>query len=362
MADTSDVKNLFDAVLNYVTQKTDDSNAILTEIREKFNAINGERDANSGIQGIHDNIDRTFARIEEIGGDIGGRFNGVDGKLSELGSNVAEILRIQRDEISGLRQSAEKLAGVEAKLSEAQEQIKSKDVEIADLSKKIEDQNAEIKTLQGNLKSSQKKFDDMQAEEQKAIDELKKQLADSSTEREDIEKNLSVTGESLTTWRESVKIYIPVRKALAKCATFKNLLEARGLTDDSEIGILAFVREIGTGKNLDFLDAIYEAAKDLRSKQPVPQPMTSDEVEVYNALNQCYRQTHNINHDVFTTPGSRNSIAESFEKIPFSAKEASALKTPTVKNFKFTKKIYVPMLVNEIGTMKRQALVEASNI
>lgn len=296
------------------------SEKITAGFTEVYRNINGTRDnlskkIDDKIQDVHNNIDSTRDIFSKT--------------LTTIGGNVAEILRLQRK--------------VESKLSETESQL-------ADKQREIEALNAELQRVRGELKKANDEINSLH----KDIGEKSGELTAANAERTSVEKSLS-------DWRAAAKIYVPVRNAMQKCPTFTDFLEQRGLTDDSEIGLFAFIQEIG--RTRDFLSGVHSAALEAKKRQGNnPQPMTPDEVEVYEALNQCYRSIWEIDFDVFTTPGSRKSIAAPFEKTPFSREDATYFRDPRNRNLKFTKNIYVPLLLNEEGRMYIQAQVDAGNL
>ena len=89
--------------------------------------------------------------------------------------------------------------------------------------------------------------------------------------------------------------------------------------------------------------------------------MSKEELAVYEALNKCYRRIWNINFDVFVTPGERKPIGEEIYKIFFSKDDAIVLRDPRNRSMKYTKGIYVPLLLNREEKMYKQAYVEAVN-
>ena len=249
--------------------------------------------------------------------------------LSIIGKTVTEILQLQKN--------------VEAKLSETESQL-------ADKQREIENLERELQTARADLKKANDEIDSLR----KDIGEKSGELTAAHEERDSVEKSLS-------DWREAAKIYVPVRNAMQKCPIFTDFIEQRGLTDDSEIGLFAFIQDLG--KTIDFLNEVHVAATNAKKGQGNnPQPMTPEEAKVYDALNKCYRSIWEIDFDVFTTPGSRKSIAAPFEKTPFVKEEAAYLKDPRSRNWKFTKNIYVPLLLNREGKPYKQAQVDASSM
>lgn len=311
---SEDVGNTLDEKLGDVHKKITDS------FTEAHKNINGTRDALSKkiddkIQDVHKNIDSTREKFS--------------GTLDTISGTVGEILRLQKD--------------VASKLSETESQL-------ADKQREIENLNAELQNVRAELQKANDEINSLH----KDIGEKSGELTAANEERNSVEKSLS-------DWRAATKIYEPVRDAMQNCPTFSDFLEQRGLTDDSEIGLFAFIQDLG--KTIDFLNEVHIAALNAKKGQGnTPQPMTPDEVAVYDALNQCYRDIWEIDFDVFTTPGSRKSIAAPFEKTPFVKEEAVYLKDPRNRNWKFTKNIYVPLLLNREGKPYKQAQVDASSM
>lgn len=120
------------------------------------------------------------------------------------------------------------------------------------------------------------------------------------------------------------------------------------------------MQEIDTG--VEFLKDVHKTAVEFKNEKGAGvEPMTAAERKVYLALNACYRQLWNIDFDVFTAPGSRQPLGEPFQKADFNSKEATALKDPRNKGFRFTKNIYVPLLLNGAGSILLPAYVDAGN-
>ena len=288
------------------------------------------------VDGIPENLSGKFTGVENRISGLEGKVDGVSQNISvvndniiKLGGVVDEILRIQRE--------------VQAKLAETEAQLSAKQNEINRLTGEVSEAKAKIGSLNNQID-----------EKIKAANSLRHSLDTAYSERNSAEKSLSV-------WKDAVEIYVPVREALRNCETFRNLLEQRGLTDDSEIGLFTFVQELG--KTMDFLGQIHTVAVDAKKQQGAnPQLMTYDEAEVYRALNRCYRKIWNVDFDVFTTPGSRKSLDAPFEKTEFNKDEAFYMKDMRNKSLRYTINLYVPLLLNREGKPSKMAYVDASNL
>ena len=277
--------------------------------------------------GISDGVQGEIGTVKET---LGNRFDAVDEKLTTLTTNFNKLFDEQAAELERLRAEA---AQVEVLKTQAA------------------DKDKEISNLSADLNFSKEKSDGLSKELESVAGKLIEAQKELETERQDS----AAAKEALKVWREAVADYVPVRDALKNCSVFGKLLEECGLTDETDIGLFAFVQELG--KTMDFLSYIHAAALDAKKSQP--QLMSKEELAVYEALNRCYRCIWKIDFDVFVTPGERKPIGDAFYKIPFSKDDAVVLKDPRNRSMKFVKGIYVPLLLNREGKMYKQAYVEA---
>ena len=373
------LSDLFDKVkeitLKYFDEKVGDANKMFERIEKKIDDMSGKvegfQDVGKKIDnvpdsldekfnGVHENINRTFTKTDEIHRKIGeipaaleekfqncgrkiesgfsevdGKFSAVEKNISALSADVGKILKIYEDEILSLKKSAEVVPGLKLQ---------------------IETQQKEISTLTADLNTAQNEKNSLAKELGEKENELKIALENFQRAQEES----ADAKKSLQTWEEAAEIYKPVRTALNNCETFQKFVEERGLNDNSDAGLFLFVQELG--KTIDFVNDIYQVAVELKKNQGNnAQPMTAEETAVYDALNKAYRKIWNIDFDIFTTPGNRKNISEPFEKTAFS-NEAINLKDPRNKSLKYTTKIYVPMLLSREGRMYKPAFVEAGNL
>ncbi|MBQ9441890.1 MAG: hypothetical protein IJU55_02640 [Selenomonadaceae bacterium] len=373
------LSDLFDEVKKitskYFDEKVGDANKMFERIEKKIDDMSGKvegfQDVGKKIDnipdsldekfnGVHENINRTFTKTDEIHRKIGeipaaleekfqncgrkiesgfsevdGKFSAVEKNISALSADVGKILKIYEDEILSLKKSAEVVPGLKLQ---------------------IETQQKEISTLTADLNTAQNEKNSLAKELGEKENELKIALENFQRAQEES----ADAKKSLQTWEEAAEIYKPVRTALNNCETFQKFVEERGLNDNSDAGLFLFVQELG--KTIDFVNDIYQVAVELKKNQGNnAQPMTAEETAVYDALNKAYRKIWNIDFDIFTTPGNRKNISEPFEKTAFS-NEAINLKDPRNKSLKYTTKIYVPMLLSREGRMYKPAFVEAGNL
>ena len=373
------LSDLFDEVKKitskYFDEKVGDANKMFERIEKKIDDMSGKvegfQDVGKKIDnipdsldekfnGVHENINRTFTKTDEIHRKIGeipaaleekfqncgrkiesgfsevdGKFSAVEKNISALSADVGKILKIYEDEILSLKKSAEVVPGLKLQ---------------------IETQQKEISTLTADLNTAQNEKNSLAKELGEKENELKIALENFQRAQEES----ADAKKSLQTWEEAAEIYKPVRTALNNCETFQKFVEERGLNDNSDAGLFLFVQELG--KTIDFVNDIYQVAVELKKNQGNnAQPMTAEETADYDALNKAYRKIWNIDFDIFTTPGNRKNISEPFEKTAFS-NEAINLKDPRNKSLKYTTKIYVPMLLSREGRMYKPAFVEAGNL
>lgn len=373
------LSDLFDKVkeitLKYFDEKVGDANKMFERIEKKIDDMSGKVEGFQDVckkidnvhdsldekfNGVHENINRTFTKTDEIHRKIGeipaaleekfqncgrkiesgfsevdGKFSAVEKNISALSADVGKILKIYEDEILSLKKSAEVVPGLKLQ---------------------IETQQKEISTLTADLNNAQNEKNSLE----KSLYEKENELKTAQENFQRAQEESADAKKSLQTWEEAAEIYKPVRTALNNCETFQKFVEERGLNDNSDAGLFIFVQELG--KTIDFVNDIYQVAVDLKKNQGNnAQPMTAEETAVYDALNKAYRKIWNIDFDIFTTPGNRKNISEPFEKTAFS-NEAINLKDPRNKSLKYTTKIYVPMLLSREGRMYKQAFVEAGNL
>ena len=194
--------------------------------------------------------------------------------FKEIKSDLSKLIKSQEVELKALRDKANRVEELRKTLTEKNnlidelnDKLKRAEDEAGNLSRELQDMDAKLTAAQ----------DDLRAERQ----------------------NHDATKMALQSWRDAVADYALVRDAMRNCSTFGEFLRKRGLTDETDMGLFAFVQELG--KTIDFLSSVYQAAYDARKVQPTL--MTKKECAVYMALNRCYRKIWNIDFDVFVTPG-----------------------------------------------------------
>ena len=378
---SSAIQSAFKDELQHVHKNIDDTrenlftriDSIPASLDEKFKSVNSEISSVSetlggkivelerkvtGIpssleqkfSGINDRINALEGKVSSIPENLSGKFDSVETRIGGLEGKVAGVSQ----NISVVNDNIIKLGGVVDKILRIQQEVQAK---LAETEEQLSDKQDKINRLTGEVSEAKAKIDSLNKqidEKIKDADSLRLSRDTAYSERDSAKKSLSV-------WKDAVEIYVPVREALRNCETFRNLLEQRGLTDDSEIGLFTFVQELG--KTMDFLGQIHTVAVDAKKQQGAnPQLMTYNEAEVYRALNRCYRKIWNVDFDVFTTPGSRKSLDAPFEKTEFNKDEAFYMKDMRNKSLRYTINLYVPLLLNREGKPSKMAYVDASNL
>lgn len=339
------VGDLFDELKSSFVRFFNDKEQTVNEIRNDVSQIKaGTTAVQSELANLKNNLDERFngvdGKIFTIEKNLDGKIDGVNNNVSSFGdrfnrldSSVGEILAICRSERADLI----------SQLSAAKDTVIS--------------QRDKINRPEGELKSANENL----SSQTSALDYTRAELTRTQNELSRAQKNSADAQKSLQALTQVLEIYAPVRTAMKNCATFRSLLEERALSDDSQAGLFAFAQEIG--KTTDFVSAVHKAALDERSRQNLNPPvMTCEEIAVYDALNRCCRQVWKIDFDIFTTPGSRASIVEPFEKTFFNRVEAVYFKDARNTGLKYTQGIYVPLLLNREGRVLRQAYAAAGNL
>ena len=310
----------------------------LDEVKEAVSAnnIGGDiqtlkQDVTDIKSGINDGVQVEIGAVKDT---LANRFNAVDAKLSTLNDNFNELFGERNAELERLRGEA---------------------AQVENLRTTVADKNEELGKLQGVLQSLKEKSDELSKE----LTEMDGKLTAAQDELNAERNSSAADKEALKMWREAVACYAPVRDAMKNCALFGKLLVERGLNDDTDKGLFAFVQELG--KTIDFLRDVHQTALDDKKAQSVPALMSKEELAVYEALNSCYRRIWNIDFDVFVTPGERKPVGVEIYKIPFNKDDAIVLKDPRNRSMKYVKGLYVPLLLNRECKMNKQAYVEAVN-
>lgn len=332
-----------------IDSKVQEINNMLTETKQELNGkLQTIQDDIAGVKTTVDGccgaMSEKFNAMDTRFNGVDGRFNAVDTQLSTLTENVRELLVNQTNKLTELNNE---IGTLKKDITEKNRELDALHEKSADLAKQLDDEKRAHLTAETDCKSRIQQFE----QEQVTLKNTVERLTD----------GLTVAEKALQDWQDAVSYYGKVRATMRNCATFKNLLEKRGLNDDTDIGLIAFVRELG--KTVDFLKAVHQAALDFKNAQKDqgqdPELMRDDEIEVYEALNECYRHIWGIKFNVFTTPVTRKPLGESFDKIDFDIAEAFNLKDPNRKDLPYIKGIYVPLLLSEEGHVLVQSYVKA---
>ena len=236
------------------------------------------------------------------------------------------------------------LSGIISKKDDEERQRLQKD------SWALESYKNQIEKLRIELSDKNKSLEDLQSKYEKLRE-------DANAEIDRLADALSATEKKLNAWTSAADIYSLVRDAITKCPTFRKVVEDYGLDDMSETGLLAYIQAMGKTTN-DFVYEIYKTAVDI--KKQTRELMTSDESNVYDALNQAYRHIWNIDHDIFILPGGQ-FVTEIFQKTNFNFSTSAYLPEPRKNGLAYTTGIYVPVLMNKDGTQAQRAYVDAGN-
>lgn len=375
------IDSIKELLVQYFHGKVDEVNKIVDEIRGDIKIVSDEIDETTGAvndirgeiaqikSGLNDGVQGELGEIKEsldnkfdnLKAELEGKFNGlhsglegkfgdVDNRFSEINNKVEEILKIYHDELNQLREEVKEIPVLKIKIDDTQSAL-------TQAQQTIESQNSEIGRLTDGLNGANERISELETNLKTETDNLEKTRDDLEVEK----RSSADTKDELQAWKDAVKIYAPVRDAIKNCETFNRILDERGLNDDSELGLFAFVQELG--KTIDFVRDIHKTALDAKKRQGnQPQLMTPEEIAVYSALNKCYRAIWNIDFDIFTSPGSRKPIDDPFEKFPFNKDEAIFFKDFRNKTLKYTQGIYIPMLLTRERKMYMQAYVDAGNL
>ena len=273
------------------------------------------------------------------------KVDNIDKKLNELDTLKNEVGDIKKH-IDSLMTNQADFMNLKAQLGkEKEDDIRAEQERLG------KEKDDAIKAEQERLG---KEKEDAVREEQERLGKEKEDAVREVQERLGKEKDDAVreTEKRLTPWVKFAEPYEPVREAIEKCDTFKELCSEQKLTT-----IQDFVRIIGA--STDFAAAVYNAAK--KEKQQNKESITESERTVYCAMNECYRRTMGIAFDIFIMPGGK-SVNEAFSPVDFNKDEAEYMKKPSDKSLRYTKEVYVPMLKNTKGNMLYKAQVDAGNV
>lgn len=364
-------------------------NSVREVVRDELNKFFEERfkNDNGSIQSVHNNIDELRnVRLKKLQDDI----DGLRGKLDNLSGVIFQKDGEERKKLDWKLSSYEtqneklriELSNQKKLLEDSQRDYDKKSRELEQLRKEANDEldklenslNENKKLLEESKRSYDKKsqeLEQLRKEANEEVDRLNEEIeqlqadnsaiADALTEKEgqlnDVRESEKRTGERLKAWTNSADVYSPVRAAITKCPTFQAIVDAYGLNDMSETGLLAYAQAMGK-TNENFVYEIWKTAVDLKKQNK--EFMTVEEAEVYGALNQVYRQIWNIEHDIFVLPGGK-SVTENFQKTTFDFTTSMYLPEPRNKGLAYTTGIYVPILMGKENRLSQKAYVDAGN-
>lgn len=227
------VKNILDTRFNNISEKLD---AVQTTVNSNNQCVKKiESEISNDIQN----------KVGSLKDEISNRFGTVDSGLKDLQEKVDKLTDEQAVKIEDLSKEIYK---VKEALNDKIAEVKKLKTNVADKDKQIEEFEDKLKSIE--ITSSQKEG------------ELNKKLTKAQEALEAECKKSADAENALQSWRDAVACYKKVRDAMKNCETFQNVLKDRNLTDDSEIGLLAFVQELG--KTMDFLKYIHDTARDAK--------------------------------------------------------------------------------------------------
>ena len=364
-------------------------------VRDELNKFFEERFKNEkgSIQSVHDNIDNL--RNDYIAGlkeDVSGLkedlYHEIIPALTRLQSNFgdlqdsvdekndaelrrlkAEIDKANRDiedmhrTIDNLNRSLQtekdKVGDYTQKYNDAVRDLNAKNIELSQVRRDLTDANVKISAKESELTRTK---NDLSAERGRS-EELKQKLDDTNSRLDTVNSELSQareestkTNAKLNEWTSSANIYEPVRRAITKCAIFRQLVEHYGLDDMSDTGLLVYAKAIGTTET--FAGEIHTMA--VENKKQTREYMTVEEAEVYDALNKVYRENWKIDYDIFALPGGQ-AVTEPFNRTSFDSLTSVVLQEPRNKSLPYTTGVYVPILMNKDGRVAQKAYVDAAN-
>ena len=158
-------------------------------------------------------------------------------------------------------------------------------------------------------------------------------------------------------WEHATEPYVEVQNALNACTTVRALIEKKQVSGEGLENLISLIMTLG--KDTTFVSELHKFMTEEKKKSK--KEMTPEEANLYYSLNQCFRKTCGINHDIFVMPGNQN-VKEKFNKIPFDRAQVENMNDPKNKSLKFTTAVYVPCLMSvETGRLYSQAQVKAGN-
>lgn len=305
--------------------------------------------------------------------------------LTDEKTKVEEALKAQQEANYDLYQAKTE---VEAELKEKSETYDSLACEKSNLETNLKNEKKANQQLSSEKSDLEAEVDDLmgkKAKLKKQIEELEKELKKQNMDyaklaegKKDVEAELSVKTEAcsamesakakvevvLTSWQENAKIYLPALAALQACELFQPVVEKYALEGDTVDAQFRLITAIG--RSIDFAKLLCKTSLDaknlaVKQKNMAATEMTEEEIEVYVAVNACYRQCFGIDFDVFRAAGNQD-IGTEFTKVPFNKDEVENLQDPKVKNLKYAQKTLVPVLYSpETGKIFSRGQVKAGN-
>ncbi len=140
-------------------------------------------------------------------------------------------------------------------------------------------------------------------------------------------------------WDEMLAIYQEIDNAFNRCEQLKGYLEIKGLNGEGEKRI--FQLAIAIGQTQSFARGLYEYAKKMKKENLCA--MNQSEVNVYDALNRCYRDACNINFDIFSY-ADHTSLSDGFKECNFNSNVMEDLQDYREKGFNKVDFVFVPAM------------------
>ncbi len=314
--------------------------------------VNQIQIALNGFNGDLSNIKNKISDIERPSGILDSLKNGV-GKL--LSSNEQNVKRLENE----LADAKTTISNKNSELDKANKELNQAHTQLTNLKNDLTTTQTELANAQNTISNKNSELDKANEELNQAriqVDSLKNDLTTTQAELNEARESANKTGEKLKAWTSSTDIYAIVRDAITKCSTFSKIVEEYKLNDMTDSGLMTYAQVLG--KTQEFIVKIGECAVDI--KKNTKEPMTAEEVQVYDALNKAYRQIWNIEHDIFILPGGQ-SVTSNFQKTNFDANFSICLTDMRNKSFSYTTGIYVPIVFNKDNQILQKGYVDAGN-
>ena len=331
-SEIEEIKRDRDQKIAAIEQDRDQKIADIKRDRDQKIAVEQQRsrDLTSEIEKIKRDRDQKIAAVER---DRDQKIAAIE---QDRDQRIAELQRERDQKITAEQQRSRDL------MSEIEEIKRDRDQKIAAVER---DRDQKIAAVE-------RERDQKIADEQQRRRELEQKF-------NQLEQKFNQLEAANEAWNDLVRIYRPVLESMQQCPTFKSMLEenqigTQAITPGNLFGIATLI-----GNSVDFAKEVHNYA--LKVKQTTNEPITPAEIEVYKALNDCYRRLWNIDFDVFIMPGGK-SVSEPFVKIPFNKNEVVYMKNPREKTSKYTQAVYVPILKAQNGNIHTLAQVQAGNM